>query len=62
MQDCIPVLLCSLKSWPGKMKPITVGVANEACRTDALQREAHDIPLDMIVTEAACYPEQGQQG
>ena len=46
----------TLATWPGKTKPITVGVACEACRTDALQREAHDIPLDMIVTEAACYP------
>jgi 5-formyltetrahydrofolate cyclo-ligase len=52
----------TLATWPGKTKPITVGVAYEACRTDALQREPHDIPLDVIVTEAACYPEQGQQG
>jgi 5-formyltetrahydrofolate cyclo-ligase len=52
----------TLATWPGKTKPITVGVAYEACRTDALQREAHDIPLDLIVTEAACYPEHGQQG
>ena len=51
----------TLASWPGKKKPITIGVACEACRIDALQREAHDIPLDMIVTEAACYPEQAQQ-
>jgi 5-formyltetrahydrofolate cyclo-ligase len=46
----------TLAAWPGKTKPITIGVACEACRVDALQREAHDIPLDMIVTEAAGYP------
>ncbi|MBP0592901.1 5-formyltetrahydrofolate cyclo-ligase [Paraburkholderia sp. LEh10] len=38
--------------------PITVGVAYEACRTEALQREAHDIPLDAIITDAAWYPKQ----
>jgi 5,10-methenyltetrahydrofolate synthetase len=46
----------TLAVWPGSAKPLTVGIAYEACRTTALQREAHDIPLDMIVTEAGCYP------
>ncbi len=35
--------------------PVTVGVAYEACRTDALHREAHDIPLDAVITDAAWY-------
>jgi 5,10-methenyltetrahydrofolate synthetase len=46
----------TLAAWPGAKKPLTVGVAYEACRTDALQREAHDIPLDLILTEAGRYP------
>ncbi|SDF92958.1 5-formyltetrahydrofolate cyclo-ligase [Paraburkholderia phenazinium] len=46
----------TLATWPGATRPVTVGVAYEACRTDVLQREAHDIPLDLIVTEAASYP------
>ncbi|ABE32734.1 5-formyltetrahydrofolate cyclo-ligase [Paraburkholderia xenovorans LB400] len=46
----------TLAAWPGATKPITVGIAYEACRTPALEREAHDIPLDLIVTEAALYP------
>ena len=48
----------TLAAWPGATRPVTVGIAYEACRTDALQREAHDIPLDLIITEAACYPQQ----
>jgi 5,10-methenyltetrahydrofolate synthetase len=46
----------TLAAWPGATRPVTVGVAYEACRIDALHREAHDIPLDLIVTEAGCYP------
>lgn len=46
----------TLAAWPGPTKPVTVGIAYEACRIEALQREAHDIPLDMIVTEAGLYP------
>lgn len=45
----------TLAGWPGAARPITVGVAYEACRTPALEREAHDIPLDMIVTEAGLH-------
>jgi 5,10-methenyltetrahydrofolate synthetase len=46
----------TLAAWPCAAKPITVGIAYEACRAPALIREAHDIPLDLIVTEAALYP------
>ncbi|QQC65555.1 5-formyltetrahydrofolate cyclo-ligase [Paraburkholderia ginsengisoli] len=46
----------TLAAWPGSARPLTVGIAYEACRTSALQREAHDIPLDLIVTEAGLYP------
>jgi len=45
----------TLAGWPGPTKPITVGVGYEACRTVALEREAHDIPLDMIVTESGLH-------
>jgi len=46
----------TLAGWPAAKKPITVGIAYEACRTQALEREAHDIPLDLIVTEAGFHP------
>jgi 5,10-methenyltetrahydrofolate synthetase len=46
----------TLAAWPGSKKPVTVGIAYEACRTQDLQREAHDIALDLIVTEAGLYP------
>jgi 5-formyltetrahydrofolate cyclo-ligase len=45
----------TLAAWPGSKKPVTVGIAYEACRTQDLRREAHDIPLDLIVTEAGLY-------
>ncbi|WP_109480263.1 5-formyltetrahydrofolate cyclo-ligase [Paraburkholderia sp. C35] len=35
--------------------PISVGVAYEACRTDSLLREAHDVPLDVVVTDVGFY-------
>lgn len=41
----------TLAGWPGATKPVTVGIAYEACRVAALPREAHDVPLDAIVTE-----------
>ncbi|WP_374703680.1 5-formyltetrahydrofolate cyclo-ligase [Burkholderia sp. WAC0059] len=45
----------TLAAWPEvDAPPVTVGIACEACRLDALPREAHDLPLDAIVTEAAC--------
>ncbi|OAJ60758.1 5-formyltetrahydrofolate cyclo-ligase [Paraburkholderia ginsengiterrae] len=46
----------TLAAWPDSSGPVTVGIAYEACRTPALQREAHDIALDLIVTEAGLYP------
>ena len=47
----------TLAAWPGATAPVTVGVAYEACRIDAglLEREAHDLPLDAIVTDAGCH-------
>ncbi|MGF6769833.1 5-formyltetrahydrofolate cyclo-ligase [Paraburkholderia sp. GAS199] len=45
----------TLAAWPGAQRPVTVGIAYEACRLEALQREAHDIPLDLIVTEAGLH-------
>jgi 5-formyltetrahydrofolate cyclo-ligase len=36
--------------------PRAVGIAYEACRVSELQREAHDIPLDTIVTDKHSYP------
>jgi 5-formyltetrahydrofolate cyclo-ligase len=47
----------TLAAWPGKTPPITVGIAYEACRIEegVLAREAHDLPLDAVVTEAATH-------
>lgn len=42
----------TLAAWPGARRPVTLGVAFEACRCGALPREIHDLPLDAIVTEA----------
>ncbi|MFC0402652.1 5-formyltetrahydrofolate cyclo-ligase [Paraburkholderia rhizosphaerae] len=36
--------------------PIAIGVAFEACKSAALPREPHDLPLDAIITDAGCYP------
>ena len=36
-------------------RPATIGVAYECSRVDALPREPHDLPLDVIVTESAQY-------
>ncbi len=41
----------TLAAWPETAKPVTVGVAFEACRVAALPRELHDVPLDAVVTE-----------
>ncbi|WP_118181956.1 5-formyltetrahydrofolate cyclo-ligase [Paraburkholderia phosphatilytica] len=46
----------TLATWPGEKKPVTVGIAYEACRVDALHRETHDIPLDAIITDTCSYP------
>ena len=47
----------TLATWPGKTQPVTVGIAYEACRIEegVLAREAHDLPLDAVVTEAATH-------
>jgi 5-formyltetrahydrofolate cyclo-ligase len=46
----------TLAAWPAATRPVTVGIAYEACRTEALAREAHDIPLDLVITDTASYP------
>ncbi|HTH62440.1 MAG TPA: 5-formyltetrahydrofolate cyclo-ligase [Paraburkholderia sp.] len=47
----------TLAAWPGATPPVTVGIAYEACRieTGLLAREAHDLPLDAIVTDAGSH-------
>jgi 5-formyltetrahydrofolate cyclo-ligase len=45
----------TLAAWPGETRPVTVGIAFEADKCDALPRESHDMPLDAIVTESAIY-------
>jgi 5,10-methenyltetrahydrofolate synthetase len=48
----------TLAQWraAGAALPHAIGIAYEACRIGDLQREAHDIPLDTIITDAASYP------
>jgi 5-formyltetrahydrofolate cyclo-ligase len=45
----------TLAAWPATKKPVTIGIAFEAGKCDALPREVHDMPLDAIVTEQAVY-------
>nr|WP_321818466.1 MULTISPECIES: 5-formyltetrahydrofolate cyclo-ligase [unclassified Paraburkholderia] len=47
----------TLAAWPGGQPPLTVGIAYEACRIDdgVLEPEAHDLPLDAVVTEAGAH-------
>lgn len=47
----------TLAAWPGAARPATIGIAYEACRIEdgVLEREAHDLPLDAIVTETAAH-------
>jgi 5-formyltetrahydrofolate cyclo-ligase len=47
----------TLAAWPGATPPVTVGIAYESCRIDdgVLAREAHDLPLDAVVTDAAVH-------
>jgi 5,10-methenyltetrahydrofolate synthetase len=45
----------TLAHWPRAARPVTIGVAFEAGKCDALPHETHDVPLDAIVTEAATY-------
>jgi len=46
----------TLAAWPGASLPVTVGIAYDACRVDALPAEAHDLAMDWIVTDAELYP------
>ncbi|MBZ4241458.1 hypothetical protein LAN32_23795, partial [Mycobacterium tuberculosis] len=41
---------------------MTVGIAYEACRVDALPAEAHDLALHWIVTDGALHPAGGCRG
>jgi 5-formyltetrahydrofolate cyclo-ligase len=34
---------------------VTIGVGFEAGKCESLPHEAHDVPLDAVVTEAAAY-------
>ncbi|PXW22326.1 5-formyltetrahydrofolate cyclo-ligase [Paraburkholderia caballeronis] len=47
----------TLAAWSGATPPVTIGIAYDACRiaTGLLEREAHDLPLDAIVTDASCH-------
>jgi 5-formyltetrahydrofolate cyclo-ligase len=47
----------TLGAWPAGTKPVTVGVAFEAgrCEAGSIPHEAHDLPLDLVVTEAGTY-------
>jgi 5-formyltetrahydrofolate cyclo-ligase len=45
----------TLAAWPDARRPMTIGIAYEAGKSEALPHEAHDMPLDAIVTEAAVY-------
>ena len=49
----------TLAAWPAETPsetpPVTLGVAYESGKCEALPRETHDIPLDAIVTEARIY-------
>jgi 5-formyltetrahydrofolate cyclo-ligase len=46
----------TLAGWPGPgpAKPVTIGIAYEACRA-AVPRELHDIPLDAVITDAGLF-------
>ncbi|HEV3428486.1 MAG TPA: 5-formyltetrahydrofolate cyclo-ligase [Paraburkholderia sp.] len=47
----------TLAAWPAAEPPLTVGLAYEACRIDdgVLEPEAHDLPLDAVVTDAGAH-------
>ncbi|KAB0634467.1 5-formyltetrahydrofolate cyclo-ligase [Burkholderia latens] len=49
----------TLAVWPGDTLPVTVGIAYEACRVDALPAEAHDLAMSWVVTDGALYPSAG---
>ncbi|MBN3821389.1 5-formyltetrahydrofolate cyclo-ligase, partial [Paraburkholderia sp. Se-20369] len=41
--------------WPGDALPVTVGIAYEACRVDALPAEDHDLAMRWVVTDEETY-------
>jgi len=45
----------TLAAWPARTPPVTVGVAYEACRVDALPAEGHDLAMRWVVTEAGIH-------
>jgi 5-formyltetrahydrofolate cyclo-ligase len=47
----------TLAAWPAGEAPLTVGVAWEACRIDdgVLEPEAHDLPLDAVITDSGAH-------
>lgn len=45
----------TLATWSTAARPIMIGVTYEFCRIPILKHEAHDIPLDVIITDEACY-------
>lgn len=40
----------------GKIRPLTIGIGFEFMRLASIQPLAHDIPMDVIVTEAGVFP------
>jgi 5,10-methenyltetrahydrofolate synthetase len=45
----------TLAAWPARALPVTVGIACEICRMAALPHEAHDWPMNAVVTQAGWY-------
>ncbi|WP_250538589.1 MULTISPECIES: 5-formyltetrahydrofolate cyclo-ligase [unclassified Caballeronia] len=45
----------TLAAWPNGERPVMIGIAYESGKCGRLPREAHDMPLDAIVTESAIY-------
>jgi 5-formyltetrahydrofolate cyclo-ligase len=39
----------------GARRPLTVGIAFDACRVESIPHEPHDIPLDLGVTESGVW-------
>ncbi|KVZ01340.1 5-formyltetrahydrofolate cyclo-ligase [Burkholderia ubonensis] len=45
----------TLAAWPGGSLPVTVGIAYEACKVDALPAEDHDLAMRWVVTDEETY-------
>jgi 5,10-methenyltetrahydrofolate synthetase len=45
----------TLAAWPTDALPVTIGIAYEACKIDALPTEGHDLAMQWVVTEDATY-------